>query len=235
MNDYLRTPKSDRPLLLAGFLLAGLIGVLLHLVPSSSEPEYQGRRLSVLLDELRALNYSVRPDPRKQQVQAVRAIGTNAIPWLLTELESKGNRWYWQLNRVLQKQQLIKYRFPDVNKRLARATLGFQVLGELAEPAIPRLLDLLQSRPGYIPSALAGIGAPALPALARCLTNATSSVASRACQVIPGNTIVALQSAIGAQRISAQQIDFLLPAIWDRAQSTNKDAALFAPMFLEGF
>ena len=49
--------------------------------------------------------------------------------------------------------------------RLSRATAGFQALGDLAEPAIPDLLTLVEKSPGFVPSALAAIGPAAVPAL----------------------------------------------------------------------
>ena len=55
---------------------------------------------------------------------------------------------------------MIKYRFPDINQRLSCATLGFAALGAMAEPALPSLPGTLEDRPGYVPDALAGIGAP---------------------------------------------------------------------------
>jgi hypothetical protein len=128
---------------------------------------------------------------------------------------------------------LIKYRLPDVNRRLSRATFGFQALGEVGAPAIPSLLALVEDNPGYIPSALAGIGAPALPALSQCLTNTRSYATSIGPFVpIPGNSIGALYNAIQAGRISPAQAAFLLPTIRQWAQSTNQLAARYATGFL---
>jgi hypothetical protein len=94
-------------------LLAALaLGILWQSFPSS-EPNYGGKRLSVWLDELSALDFSKRADTNTPQVQAVRSIGTNAIPWLMSELKRDGNPWEWRINHILQKQHFIKYRFPD--------------------------------------------------------------------------------------------------------------------------
>jgi hypothetical protein len=161
-----------------------LVGGALLVVPSFGgalllgsgphQPTYEGKELSTWLDELAALDYTKQWDPQTKPAQAVRAIGTNAIPWLLSELQAHGYRIEWQLNQLLAKQALITFRFPDVNTRLRRATLGFKALGELGQPAIPDLLKLVESNPGFVPAALAAIGPPAVPALRQCLTNTRS-------------------------------------------------------------
>ena len=203
---------------------------------SSSEPNYSGKRLSVWLDELSALDFSKRADTNTPQVQAVRSIGTNAIPWLMSELKRNGKPWEWRINHVLQKQHFIKYRFPDINTRLSRATLGFEALDGLGEPAVPELLGLVETKPGYIPTALAGIGAPALPALAQCLTNTKSYATSAGSMApIPGNTIGAIYNAITGRRISKSEAAMFLPMIRAWAQSTNQHAVRYASQFLNDF
>jgi hypothetical protein len=230
--------RLRKALLVAGCLLAVLVGAVVWRAGSCNEPAYAGKRLSVWLDELAALNYFKRVDPSTPQVRAVRAIGTNAIPWLLSELRAKEDPWGWRLNMLLAKQRVTKYRFPDINKRLSRATVGFEALGELAEPAIPSLLGLLEELPGFIPGALAGIGPPALPALGQCLTN-TRSYATSIGQIvpIPGNTIGAIHNAITAGRLSKSDTAIFLPAIRDWAQSTNRNPGQYnyAANFLRDF
>src|SRR3954471_7105324 len=73
-----------------------------------SEPDYEGKKLSTWLDELQALTKADQANPRTPQVRAVRAIGTNAIPWLLKEMEMHDRAaWRWRVNQVL---KLISYR-----------------------------------------------------------------------------------------------------------------------------
>jgi hypothetical protein len=202
------------------------------------EPLYEGKKLFVWLDELAKLHSSKQRDPQTDQVQAIRAIGTNAIPWLLNELQVRGNRLHWDVSKLLAKQTFLKFRFPDVNDRFRRATVGFAALGELGEPAIPDLLKIVDRVPGYVPGVLAEIGPAAVPALAQCLTNATSFNTS-AGQVapIPGNTIGAIHNAINSGRLSISQVASLMPAIRSYAQSTNSNPAMYnyAADFLKEF
>lgn len=230
--------QHRRWLIFGGFLLAVILIAALLVALASSEPAYGGKKVSKWLEELAALDYSKQRDPHTKQVQAVRAIGTNAIPWLLGELQAGRSRWPWRFNQLLAKQAVIKYRFADANARLSRATLGFQALGELAEPAIPRLLSLVEEGPGYVPNALAAIGPAAVPALQQCLTNTRSYMTSGGKMApIPGNTIGAIHNEINAGRLSTSHVTVLLPAIRDWAQSTNRNPAQYnhAANFLRDF
>jgi hypothetical protein len=222
-----------KSLFLFALVLAALVGAILWEGRLPDQPAYGGKRLSVWLDELRALDSSKRDDPNTPQAHAVRAIGTNAIPWLLSELNRGESPRKWRLNQLLDKQRFSKYRFPDAYKHGSRAALGFYALGPLAEPAISELLSLLEARPDIIPLALSGMGRPALPALQQCLTN-TKSYSTSAGQLapIPGITIGAIYNAIAAGRISKPEAAIFLPAIRAWAQSTNQYAAISATNFL---
>jgi len=231
------TTRHRRTLIVAGALLAVFICGIIWKTASPSEPTYGGKRLSVWVDELCALDYFKRADPGTPQVQAVRAIGTNAIPWLLKAFRPGGAAWQWKLNQLLNKQRLIRYRFPDPNVRLTRGTVGFWALGEMAEPAIPRLLTLVEAYPGYVLGALAGIGRPAKSALQQCLTNIklyTNSLGSYA--IIPGNTINDIFNATSYGPFSKADIAVFLPTIeaWAR-QSTNGQAQSKATWFLSHY
>jgi hypothetical protein len=226
-----------RWLVLGALLTVVLVGVI-FLALRQREPTYNGKELSKWLNELAALDHSKRWDVHTEQAQAVRAIGTNALPWLLTELQADGSRWEYELNQLLAKQSLVKYRFPDVNARLTRATLGFHALGELGQPAIPDLLKLVERKPGFVPDALAAIGSAAVPALRQCLTNTHSYTTSAGpISPIPGNTIGAVYNAIHAGRLTTSEAGSLLPAIRDWAESTNRSAAQYnyAADFLRDF
>jgi hypothetical protein len=230
----MKSPLRKMAVIAGSLTLFFLGGLALWEAASHREPAFSGKRLSVWLDELARLDFQKRADTNSVQVKAVRAIGTNAIPWLLADLRAKRNPWEWRLNQLLGKQHLINFRFSDIDKRRSRATFGFEALGEAAAPAIPALLGMVEDQPGYVPSALAGIGAPALPALGQCLTN-TRSYATSIGQFapIPGSTIGALYNAINLGRISQSKAAFLLPTIRQWAQSTNQNAAWYAASFLK--
>lgn len=187
-------------------------------------PSYAGKSLSSWLDELLVLPH-LRETLRTNYsgVRAVRAIGTNAIPWLLSEMTNQSP--------------------PDAAGSLrymhqARARTGFWALGELAAPAIPKLLDLIEKEPEFIPSALAGIGSLSLSALERCLTNAPHYVPPYLLKEIPReraavSALGALCVSIDAGRIAKPDAAYLLPAIRAWAKDTNREAAYWARCVLE--
>src|SRR2546430_17548232 len=107
--------RSRTPFAIAGLLIAVLICGIVWKTSSRSEPTYDGKRLSVWLDELCMLNQQKRDDPSTPQVQAIRTIGTNAFPWLFDEFRRDRGAWQWKLNQLLPKQRFIFYRFPDMN------------------------------------------------------------------------------------------------------------------------
>ncbi len=234
--DPMKT-RRYKSLIVGCLLLAGFLGGIVWTTSSSREPTYGGKRLSAWLDELARLDPTKRADPGTVQVRAVRAIGTNAIPWLLGELRDDAAAWRWRLNQLLNRQHVIKYRFADANDRLSRATLGFWALGETAAPAIPQLLALVEKYPGFVPGALAGIGRPAVPALQQCLTNMTmytNSLGSYA--IIPGNTINDIFNATSFGPFSKSDLGSFLPAIQAWAQqSTNRQAQGKAAYFLSHY
>lgn len=221
--------------LAGGVALITLLGGVLFVTPGMGQPEYAGRPLSTWLDDLvpRWPNINARGDPRSAQSHAVRAIGTNALPWLLLEMHAENTGMNDWINWALDKQRVVKFRMPDINYRLQRATIGFQLLGELAEPAIPELLSLVDSKPGYVPSALAYLGPRAVPALHQCLTNTQPYRASGDKVLIPGNTIEAIQIAMLLGRLSESDVAILMPTIRDWAQSTNEHVSRHAVRFLQ--
>lgn len=234
------TKPHQRRLIIAGGLLLAAIALILITTGGPTEPAHGGKKLSAWLDELSAMTFPGECDPNTRPAQAVRAIGTNAIPWLLDELGTEGGVLKARLNQLLGRQRFIKFRFEDSHTRLRRAVMGFAALGPMAEPAIPSLLKLVEKYPGYVPTALAYVGPPAIPALQQCLTNYRSynSPVGRIV-AIPGNTIPAIFNAISARRLSNSHAALFLPAVkaWVRSQSTNANPAVYdgTDMFLQYF
>jgi hypothetical protein len=205
-----------------------VIGAMPFFLSTPREPKYGGKKLSVWVNELVAMDGLKRRDTSLPQIQAVRAIGTNALPWLMGELNTPfSGRRAW-LNQMLAKQHVVKYRFDDVQVHWQRGCAGIEALGDLAAPVIPDLLALVDRRIGYVPGALAAIGPPAIPALQQCLTNTHAFGSSTGTYApIPGQTIGAIANAIYAGRLSRSEASVFLPAIREWAQSTNRSPAQY--------
>jgi hypothetical protein len=223
-----------RRLIFAGALIVAALTVVIWKASTPSEPSYDGRKLSVWLDEFLQFPVNQMVDPNTSQVQAVRAMGTNAIPWLLYQLRPSSSTWQWKLNQLLNRQQVIKFRFADIHQRLSRGTVGFWALGEMGESAIPALLDLVEVHPENVPSALTGMGRPAIPALQQCLANTRLFTNSAGVYDVAGYTIARINYAARIGIFPKSSLPNFLPTIEGWAQqSTNQQAKSEAQFFLE--
>ena len=115
--------------------------------PGGAEPEYQGKKLSEWVNS----------DWNDETVAGIRAIGTNAVPFLLKWLVSEPPRWRVKLVSSYQTHpNWIGRRFVmnklSINKsayKPGQAVTGFLALGEKASMAVPKLTAIAQEkRPG---------------------------------------------------------------------------------------
>jgi HEAT repeat protein len=171
--------KRQRKLLLTLAFVVGGIFLAVWLWPSN-EPSYHGKSLSKWLDDLRIGP----PGQTNLAFEAIRAIGTNALPYLnkMMSLKRSPQRvaFYETINDVVRNRLRWRkdYIVDPIYPCLERAMIGYMVLGASASNAVPSLIRLLnEPEVGQIASyALTGIGAPAAPALAEVLTNGTRKV-----------------------------------------------------------
>lgn len=133
--------------------------------PREEGPEYKGKRLSEWVVYVRPASEPL--DSPDRGVEAVRQIGTNALPFLLKWIRYKPPQWREKVGRIL----------PDMNvHRALGAWMGFRALGPQAAGAIPELGRLLND-PAYaylhtdIVYVLPHLGKDAFPLLLETLTN----------------------------------------------------------------
>jgi HEAT repeat protein len=133
-----------------GVLVAAVLVVMGWQVfrPQEREPVYQGKPLSVWLQECRA-------DYRGPAHDAVRQIGTNAIPTLLKMLTKKDSLVVSKLSdlwdRHIQDSPHLPgwFRHPSWYENRAwclrgEALLGFDILGANAQQAVPALIAIYE-------------------------------------------------------------------------------------------
>ena len=127
----------------------------------SGEPSYQGKRLSVWLHELGS-SEAARREPARE---AIRQIGTNALPALLQRLDPLTDA--------------------ELGIRM-QAVKAFQLLGPVAQPAIPSLARLLNNKKsaGDAARALAAIGPAAVETLTGALSHADAQVRASATRAV---------------------------------------------------
>jgi hypothetical protein len=190
--------RSKRTIVIFLLSCVTLLGLILAF-KSPGEPIYEGKRLSTWLSELpESQTYG---EQGTRAVNAVRAMGTNALPPLIRMLRAEDSRLKEQVRNLLYQQKLIRIRLshPAIFQRVL-ACRGLRVLGPLAAPVIPQLEETLLSRDPdmSIPGVLLSIGPPAWPVFQRTMTNANAEIRL---------------STIGALWIATNRLEQATPAL----------------------
>ena len=175
--------KSNRILTLA--LVAVLfVALMLAVWHGRSEPTYEGKSLSDWLRLYRQPIGAMAPVVSPEAADAVRHIGTNAVPFLARWIGDSRNIPPWRLrlfglaySRKLgtPAREIFLESVARRELRASRAIWGFVILGEAARGAIPDLVRLAHQ--GDADSARAAIaalgylGKDALPPLFSMITN----------------------------------------------------------------
>ena len=153
------------------------------------EPVYRGERLSVWLNAYRKYGlagvetWQVRLEQQDAD-EAVRRIGTNALPTLLRMLRAQDSALKVKFMDLAAKQHLIQIRYTAAEEQHYQACCAFGMLRAKARSAVPALIQIAHQNPShdsrcYALAALASIGPPAkeaMPFLLECVTNADGMV-----------------------------------------------------------
>jgi hypothetical protein len=120
-------------------LALGTIGMLSY-VSRRNEPSFQGRTLSEWLSDIENARDDRAAEPANN---AVRQIGTNAIPYLLGMMRAEDSKLKETFNTLVTKAHIYRLRISDAGEKHLRALLGFEALGPQAGSAIPELTVLV--------------------------------------------------------------------------------------------
>jgi hypothetical protein len=138
------------------------------------EPRCKGKSLGAWLHEAYT-QYNGHGRPYGEAVEAIKQIGTNAIPFLLTGLRYETPQWQHNLISTIPPLRPLQFR---ENERPEEALLGFHILGEQAKGTIPELTRALAGTNRALAynacCALGWIGKDSIPVLLDCLTNRTA-------------------------------------------------------------
>ena len=157
------------------------MGALLAHFRDNNEPRHDGRSLSSWLALYRQHARTPDSPDLKNAENAIRAIGTNALPYLLKWIQCEPPPWRWNLLRRL------PYRFTHTeigyglilgqdHIRAWSAMRGFYILGTNAAAAVP-VLETLMKNPATpeisrnAVFALMSVGPAAVPVLTNALAN----------------------------------------------------------------
>ncbi len=174
---------------LAAVVVTVIVGVAWMILQPPPDPVYDGKRLSVWVQGFDLSNYG----PPKQLAwreaeEAVRRIGTNAIPRLLSMLQAKDSNLRLKFIRLAQRQQFIRVVYVPAYRKNIQASYAFGAVGSSASNAIPELIRIYRLNNSSVDSqelivaTLGGIGPAAKNAIPLLIevafTNTNTSVSA---------------------------------------------------------
>ncbi len=167
-----------------------LVGVVVFCILQPKEPSYQGKTLSQWLanyEVARDAGLSQEENARLDELQhatddAVRHMGTDALPFLAKMLTEKESKFMGKLRDLARRQSLIDFHIKSPFEvegvrmgRQQRAVIAFGVLGRKAKDAIPIVLRALDEDDPYsimyAAEAIGATGPDAVEPLTKALTN----------------------------------------------------------------
>ena len=156
-------------------LFMAAIGMLVWQVFSLREPSYQGRSMSVWLEEYNRAGALDKTGPASE---AIRAMGTNTLPHLLVHLKRKDSPLKLRLFLLAEKHHLAFAPPPRQTPFLSPALLSLKALGPTAKPLIPELLQLFENANTHREGGLAlfSIGPESIPAFERACEHTNLTV-----------------------------------------------------------
>jgi hypothetical protein len=134
------------------------------------EPVYRGEPLSYWLGGLDVGSYNSPGSPGPNlAADAIRHIGTNAVPILLRMVQEPNSDLMDRAFDLFSRHRLIKTQHVYANRNF-KALSAFKILGPAAKDAVPRLIKIFSADPDpfpqqAIPLIFAGIGRDAEPAI----------------------------------------------------------------------
>jgi len=183
---------GKRRRILLAFLLVALIGGLGWLVLRPREPAYQGKRLSVWLEQYWGSYSTLFADPNSPALldakNAIRQIGTNGLPSLLRLTSARDSPLKKQLLAQVPSpwQRRLRLPLPALHDHWLGLN-GFEILGPTATAAVPSLARLASDRDPDVReaavSALLNFGPEAqaaVPVLLKCLNDPRDAVSVNA-------------------------------------------------------
>ena len=156
---------NPRPRNILVLVVVAAIALLAWLALSSREPEFEGKKLTEWLEQYGRPDAGSTLDP--EAANAIREIGTRAIPFLMKFVSVKDSPLRTQFAQWCDKQETFKFTIPTATEYHGKAVGGFHALGKMGRSAIPALVNLMDdtnSAPTAV-GCLWGIGSEATEAL----------------------------------------------------------------------
>ena len=150
--DKVQTSRGGwkKNLIVKVLLLAAAIAGLIYAASPPKEPSYHGKPLSYWLARYEEVGFTEGTTKDLKVIeckQAIRHIGTNAIPVLLGMLRAKDSALKLHLIRLIEMQHYIYPRFSEASDQNYKAVQGFFCLDLLATSSIPALVEIYTNPP----------------------------------------------------------------------------------------
>jgi HEAT repeats len=220
MSLFLNISMRKHPRIALALLLLTMIGGIAWLALHPDDPTYKGKRLSVWLEGYNVVNRPSEPIRAQEAYEAVRHIGTNAIPTLLRRLRAKDSKLTLQLVALTKKQHFYKFKFKAAKDLNREGYYGFMTLGSDGKDAVPELIRMYEQDHStesryLVVSALGFIGPTAEQAVPMLVQSLGDTNWEARCQVIgvlgqiharPELTVPALVKCLSDQNIGARRL-----------------------------
>ncbi len=162
-----------------GILGTILVGGIAFVTFGRREPVYQDKPLSYWLDEI---NRAEGLENIAPALTAIRAMGTNALPFLLRHIEHEDPPLKSWLAKLARKRGSFRLQMLEPNPLRSPSLLAVRELGADAKPLIPDLVGLLESdaRAWHAEFALWAIGPEATSAIEKTCQSTNEHVRATA-------------------------------------------------------
>jgi len=150
------------------------VGVFAFWPRGPREPVYNGEPLSVWLSgwpSYASFGYDGASPGQRRAEKVMRELGTNALPWLLSEFSRSPSRWKTVFNRWVPSR--FRFRLDEGQMRSQLAGRGLENMGPGITPALPELAGYLDDsqRANVAARAMAQAGEIAIPYFTRKLSS----------------------------------------------------------------
>ena len=142
-------PRSrKRFFIFAAALVVVVLAGVLYILLLPKEPSYHGKLLTYWLQQYQQTEFGDPKDPKRiESTEALRQIGTNAIPTLLRKLQARDSAAKSKLMEWNDEHDFLHLHLVPAEVQNSLAVGGFAVLGGLATNAIPAVLDIYNHAP----------------------------------------------------------------------------------------
>ncbi len=202
------------------------------------EPSYKDRSLSQWIIEFD----NPRVDQRAEAAEAMRQMGTRAVPFLVERLRQQTPLWKLKLTQLLSRQSIIRFRLAlpnesniDAARRRAQVFAACDALGPAASSALPALEEALYKYRDFdAVYAMSRVGQKAAPFLMRASTSKDYFVrisslyfleslrdSSERLSVSPPNSDFFRRSSVQERRMLANWLPTAVPFV--RSSDPNAD------------